>query len=345
MPTIHDVARLAGVSITTVSKVLNGYPDVGAKTRAKILRITKEVGYRPSAMARGLAMSRSWLIGVFFQDAVNSGLEHPFFEVVLNGCKNTVGRHGYDLLFFGNLVFSPGEARNDYLSRARQRQVDGVLLMGVHRHDKELLKLAQADLPCMFIDIDITGPRSGFIESNNREGAKQAVRHLLALGHRRIAVIGDRHGSRPGEDRLAGAREAMTEAGVEWSKEYVEYGDFSQESGYAAMAALLARLGTDRRPTGVFAQSDLMAFGAMDAAFERGLRIPEDLSIVGFDDIQSAARFRPRLTTVRQNMHRIGEKAGESLIRMIEGDGAQPPVLSVETELVVRESTGSAPII
>lgn len=342
MPTIHDVARLAGVSITTVSKVLNGYPDVGAKTRAKILRITKDVGYQPSAMARGLAMSRSWLIGVFFQDAVNSGLEHPFFEAVLNGCKKAVGRHGYDMLFFSNMVFAPGDANNNYLPRARQRQVDGVLLMGAHRQDNELRRLADADLPCMFVDIDLTGPRSGFVQSNNRAGAKRAVQHLLDLGHRRMAVIGDRYGSKPGEDRLAGARDALAEAGVELSDEYVRFGDFSQESGREAMVSLLGELARERWPTAVFAESDLMAFGVMEAAFDAGLSVPEDLSVVGFDDIRVASRLRPRLTTVRQNMHLIGERAGEALIRLIENDGVEPPVLCVDTEFVERESTAPA---
>ncbi len=342
MPTIHDVARLAGVSITTVSKVLNGYPDVGAKTRANILRITQEVGYQPSAMARGLAMNRSWLIGVFFQDAVNSGLEHPFFEAVLNGCKNAVGRHGYDLLFFSNLVFAPGDAKNDYLPRARQRQVDGVLLMGAHRQDKELRRLAEADLPCMFVDIDMTGPRAGFVQSNNHEGAKRAIQHLLDLGHRRIAVIGDRYGSKPGEDRLAGGREALAEVGLELPDEYVRFGDFSQESGSGAMASLLTDVPRDKWPTAVFALSDLMAFGVMDAALEAGLSVPGDLSVVGFDDINIASRLRPRLTTVRQDMHRIGEQAGEALIQMIENDSLRPPVLSVDTEFVERESTAPA---
>lgn len=337
MTTIRDLARLAGVSIATVSRVLNNYPDVNEETRQKVMRLVEELNYRPSATARSLVTRRSNIIGVFFlRDHVNTMVLHPFFQEVLVGFKRVVGAAGFDLLFFTHQ--NPGETYFSYTKRCLHRQVDGVVLMGVERHEPGVVELAASGIPCVSIDVDVLGKRAGYVISDNRQGARLAVRHLGQLGHRRIALINGVAISRVGHDRALGYREALEELGLAYRPEYVRDFDFTWEHGYSAMQELLE---LPEPPTAVFAAADLTAIGAMRAIQERGLRVPDDIAVVGFDDIQMAGMVHPPLTTIRQDKEGLGRVAGEALVRMIESPGYSPPVVTMPVELVVRESCGS----
>ncbi len=336
MTTIYDIAKRAGVSVTTVSKVLNQYPDVSEKTRSRVLEITKELGYHPNAVARGLATKRSMTIGVFVEDNVNSGLRHPFFHEVLAQFKDVIGSEGYDLIIFANSLFR--ESSSDYVAHARNRNVDGIMLFGLPRSDPGLVPLSQSQIPCICIDLDLTGPRVTYITSDNVGGATRAVEYLLAEGHRKIAFIGDPFSAKPGHDRMIGYQETLFKHRVPYRSDWVVSGDYSEVDGYRAAKRLLA---LDDRPTAMFCISDMMALGAMRAIREEGYRVPEDISIVGFDDINLASYATPPLTTVRQNTVELGNLAAQELMNLIFMPERAPSVTTIETELMVRQTVRS----
>lgn len=334
--TIRDLAKRAGVSVATVSRVLNNYPDVSEETKTRVLALVQELNFRPSNAARSLVTRRSNIIGVFFlQDHTNSMILHPFFQEVIVGFKRAVGSKGYDLLFFTSQT--PRDGQFTYQERCRHHQVDGVVLMGVNRTDPQMVDLTNSGIPCMSVDADILGSRAGYVISDNKGGALQAVRHLITLGHKRIALINGHPISRPRHDRLIGYREALDAAGLPYRPEYVKEFDFTWQHGYESMQLLLD---LPEPPTAVFAAADLIAMGAIKAIRERGLHVPEDIAMVGFDDIEVASMVHPALTTIRQDKEEMGRVAGEHLVRLIEDPGFTPPIVQLPTELVIRESCG-----
>ena len=263
-------------------------------------------------------------------------LQHPFFHEVLGGLKQRVGAEGFDLLLFASERPGNGYGPHSYLKRARHHNVDGCALIGLDPDDAEVRRLARAEIPCVGIDMDLEGPSVEVVMSDNEGGAMAAVRHLHELGHRRIATITGMVDSRPGADRLRGYRAAVQAFGLAYRDDYVAYGDFYAESGREATARLFA---LDEPPTAIFAAADMMAIGAIRAAAEAGLRVPEDLSIVGFDDIQLASHFNPPLTTMRQDKLGLGGAAGDALVARVAGDPDRPALRTLPVELVVRGST------
>ena len=332
MASIVEVARLSGVSVATVSRVLNGSGPVAEETRRRVLEGIRELDYMPSAAARTLVRRKSHLIGV----VVNTGaehpdLKHPFFSDVLAGLKQSVGVHDYDLLVF------TGE--RDFLRRAVQHHADGLVLMGVDRHDPDLLGVLERQVPTVAVDLDVRGARAGYVTSDNAAGAAAATRHLVELGHDRIALIGGLAHTMPAIDRHRGYREELRARRVPYRATYVRHGDFYPASGHEQMRRLL-RL--KRPPTAVFTVSDEMAIGAIGAINEAGLSVPGDIAVVGFDDIEAASLIHPPLTTVRQDKTMLGRVAGEALIALVEDEGATPPAISLPVELIVRRSSGAA---
>jgi LacI family transcriptional regulator len=335
--TIRQLAHLSGVSIGTVSRALNGYSDVGPATRARIERLAREHAYTPAAAARNLATQRSHVIGVFLETGEgHPDLQHPFFHEVLVGLKHAIGARGYDLLLFASDRPGNGYGDHSYLMRCRHHSVGGTVLMGVDPDDPEVRRLVRSNLPCAGIDVALTGGSATYVVSDNEGGAAMAVQHLHALGHRRIATITGGLDTPPGADRLQGYRRGLAAAGLPYCGEYVYEGDFYLESGQRGAEALLDLADP---PTAVFAASDMMALGVMRAAAERGVSIPRDLSLVGFDDMQLAAHVHPPLTTLRQDKEGLGTRAGMAVLARIEDLGQPPEVVTLPVELVVREST------
>jgi LacI family transcriptional regulator len=337
--TIRELARVSGVSVGTVSRALNGYTDVRPETRERIMRLARELDYTPAAAARSLVTQRSHVIGVFLETGEgHPDIQHPFFHEVVGGLKQRVGAGGFDLLLFASERPGNGYGPHSYLKRARHHAVDGIALMGLTADDPEVRRLVRAELPCVGIDMEVDGPRAEIVMSDNVAGARKAVEHLTQLGHRRIATITGMLESRPGNDRLRGYRAAVQAAGLGYRDEYVAYGDFYVESGRAGAARLLS---LPEPPTAIFAAADMMAIGAVRAAADLGLRVPEDVSIVGFDDIQLAPHLNPPLTTLRQDKLGLGVAAGEALIARINGEDPRPPLHMLDVELVVRGSTAA----
>lgn len=339
MATIQDLARAAGVSVATVSKALNNYPDVGDETRRRIVALAQEMGFQPSRAALTLVTGRSHLVGVFYLQEYQSGVMfHPFFTEVFIGFKRMVGQAGYDLYSFTSR--HEERERFSFVQLCRHHRLDGIVLMGVDSADPQVHDLAHSGIPCMSIDNDLISTRAGYVISDNVGGAMQAMHHLFSLGHRKIAFINGMLRSRPGHDRFIGYRQALDSVGLPYRQDYVLHSDFTAENGYAGMRQLLDLADP---PTAVFCAADTMAFGAIRALHEAGLRVPQDVAVVGFDDIEMASLFIPALTTVRQDKDGLGSLAGEALVRMIEEPGFVPPGTVVPTQLIIRESCGAPP--
>jgi LacI family transcriptional regulator len=334
---IKELARLSGVSVGTVSRALNGYADVSPETRERVMRLAEELDYTPTAAARTLVTERSHVIGVFLETGVgHPDVQHPFFHEVLGGLKDMVGAAGFDLLLFASEQPGNGYGPHSYLKRARHHGVDGTVLMGVDTGSPEVERLLRSDIACVGLDVSLAGGGNGSVMSDNVEGAAMAVRHLVERGHKRIATITGLLGTAPARDRLRGYREELQRQGLAYRDDYVEYGDYYVESGTTAMTRLLALA---EPPTAVFAASDLMAVGALGVAQQARVRVPEDLALVGFDDILLAGLTQPPLTTLRQDKAGLGAAAGEALLALLEGDGNAQAAITLPVELVIRGST------
>jgi len=322
--------------------VFNGYDDVSTTTRERVLASARELDYAPTAAARTLVKQRSELVGVvLYTGHEHPDIHHPFFQGVLVGLKRGIGALGYDLLLFA--TEQPGSSRDgehSYLRRARQHRVDGIVLMGVQPGDPEVEKLVRSSTPVIGVDLDVAGNRTSYVTSDNVGGARLAVRHLHSVGHTRIAAIAGAQETKPGADRLLGYRAELRALGLEAVPEYEVEGDFYTESGAAAMRTLLA---LPQPPTAVTAASDMMAVGAIRAAQAAGVRVPEELAVVGFDDSQLAELVDPPLTTIRQDTIGIGVAAARALAAQIENPDITPPVLTLPVQLVVRASSGATP--
>jgi LacI family transcriptional regulator len=310
---------------------------VSAETRERVIRLAEELDYTPTAAARTLVMERSHVVGVFLDTGEgHPDVQHPFFHEVLGGLKDMLGAAGFDLLLFASEQPGNGYGPHSYLKRAHHHGVDGTVLMGVDTADPEVERLLRSDIPCIGVDVDLNGKGNASVMSDNAEGAAMAVRHLKKLGHKRIATITGLIDTAPGRDRLRGYREEIQRQKLAFRDDYVMYGDFYVESGAEAMARLLE---LPEPPTAVFAASDLMAVGALAAVGRAGLRVPEDVALIGFDDILLAGLTQPALTTLRQDKQGLGAAAGEALVALMEEDGDAQAAITLPVELVVRGST------
>ena len=329
--TIIDVAREAGVSHSTVSRVLNGRPHIKPETRERVLAALDRLGYTPNMRARGLAGGRLGVVGLVVLD-----LESSYITQVVRGVDAALADAGLDLMLC--TTHRREQQETSYVSRLSIGLVDGLLVLLPKRSDQYATDLASRDFP--FVLIDHAGSRlANSIVAANRDGGRQAVEHLADLGHRRVGVITGDLTTDAGRDRLAGWSDTVAARGLDDDPALLVEGDFLESGGYDGALRLL---GLRRPPTAIFASSDTAAFGAFRAAAELGVAVPGDVSIVGFDDIPEASLTTPLLTTVRQPMFEMGRRAVLMLLDRIEYPGR--PVAHVEypTELVARSSS-SAP--
>lgn len=331
-PTLKDVAQAAGTSVMTASRAINGAGYVSEETRRRVLEAAQMLGYRPNGMARGLVTRRSQAVGVIISDITN-----PFFPQVIRGIEDALRAQRYHVV----LADTDGDPVQDAraLGLLLERQVDGLILCASRAPDEELRQVAASGVPVVVINRIVDDPRIAAVLVDARTAALDAVRHLVALGHRRIACITGPRASWSSRERLEGYRQALAEAGLQEDPVLTrEATPATMAGGARAMHELLAR---QPRPTAVFAFDDLIAIGALQAAADHGLHVPRDLAVVGFDDIELAAFIRPALTTVRQPKYQMGREAAELMLQML---GPQPPRGPVRRilpgELVVRESCG-----
>ena len=326
---IRDVAVRAGVSVTTVSHALNGTRFVSAAARAKVEEAAHALGYVPSEVARGLKHNTTRTLGMLVPSNSN-----PYFAEIIRGVEHGCYAAGYSLLLC-NSNDDP-ERQADHLRVLAERRVDGIVLVA-SGDDAQIVEHCRGlRLPLVLLDREIDGIAADLIEVDHAAGGELATAHLLELGHARVACIGGPANLLPSRQREAGWRRALAKAAVEPAPEELVRGDFGPQGGAAAMHALLR---SARPPTAVFVCNDLMAIGALHAARDEGVRVPEGLSVVGFDDIELAAYTWPPLTTVAQPKEAIGTGAAALLLERIRAGRTELAREVLRPELRVRGST------
>ncbi|PMC37502.1 LacI family transcriptional regulator [Bacillus sp. UMB0899] len=331
--TIKDIAEMAGVSPGTVSKVINNYSGISENTRKKVMDIITETGYQPTFFAKALATKKSNLIGLIHAGKVNVDFTHPFFNEVVTSFKKVIGLLGYDIIMFSNEQFS--KDHGSYLARCRHFHVDGCVIISGEDIEDDIYELVREGIPCLGIDLELQGPKASYVMSDNVNLTKNVVQHFYAQGIRDIGFIGGREHNLITELREQGFKEAMNQLGLSIKPSWIQYGDFKEESGYHAMNKILEK---QTYPKAVFAASDLMAFGAIEAIKNHGLHVPEDISVIGCDDIDACRYSTPKLSTVKQNKEQLGKLAANMLNDLIHGKKDLKPVL-IDTELIIRESS------
>jgi LacI family transcriptional regulator len=327
--TIFDVAREAGVSYATVSRVINNKEHVKPEKREEVLRAMTMLGYVANKHARSLAGGRSRVIGLLVQ-----GLETAYTGEIMRGIDMELEAAQYDLMLYTTHRRRTKESA--YVAAITRGLADGLLLILPRDPGAYLQSLPRQRFPYVLIDHQGIGEGGAAVGSTNWQGGYDATRHLLGLGHRRIGFVTGAMHLGCSIDRLAGYRAALAEAGFADDPALMFTGDFLRPAGLEAGRALL---GLPEPPTAIFASNDEMAFGVIDAARERGLRIPDDLSVVGFDDIPQAAWVYPPLTTVRQPLEQMGRVATQMLLQLIDKSTAPADRVELPTELIVRQSS------
>lgn len=330
MATITDVAERAGVSTTTVSHVINRSRHVSDETRRRVEEAMAALHYRPNSLARSLRQGQSQTLGLIIPDSAN-----PFFAEIGRTIEMSAFALGYSVIFCnteGNL-----EREKFYTEVLEKKQVDGMIFVAAAENTEALRGLLVRGMPVVVIDRDLPDVETDTVLTNNRQGGYLATRHLLAHGHRRIACIGGPVNVHVTIQRVIGYRNALQEAGLPVDEQLIRYGDFHPESGRSLAAALLS---SGEPPNGIFACNDLMALGVLRAAAERSLRLPQDLAVVGFDDIELSAFMSPALSTIAQPKAELGRRAVEMLIERIR-DRTRPPRREIlPMRLIARESSG-----
>jgi len=324
-PTIRDVAEQAGVSIATVSRVLNDRADVSVETRERVREVARAVGYAADPAARGLVTQRTQLVAVVVGDnAGHRDLSLLFFGHVLAAISRRLARADYE-----TLLLQP-------LELGLHHRFDAAILIGIDGSDPLITDLWMRSAPYVGVDVRVGGRRNAFVGSDHAAGVRMALGHLYELGHRRIAHVAGARNTVAGADRIAAFRRETRLLGLDVPDEYIREADFSSAGGYDAAAALLA---LDERPTAILAASDLMALAALQAIRDAELEPGRDVAVVGFDDIEAASLAYPPLTTIRQDREKLGTLAAERALELIEHADLRPSDTILPVELVVRASS------
>ncbi len=329
---IHDVAKMAGVSISTVSKALNGTGSISQKTRKRVIRICDEIGYMPNPAAKMLRARRSENIGLFFYPSCIHLFHSPFYGSVAAGAEQVLSKRNYNLLLAGTEF-----AGEDHIvpKFVKERSVDGVLLLG-KMPESLVQELREYGLPFAILDSESSDPNIDCVVSDNIEGATAATRHLIAHGHRDIAMFAAREDDSSTLARFNAFRSTMLERDI-YRPELVIRHTHSEDGGTRAAEDLLA---SGLRPTAVFCVNDSMAIGAMKVFKNARMRIPDDISIVGFDDLYVSRFFSPALTTIRVDQIQMGEIGAAILLDSLADEAHVPCKRIVQTQLIVRDTVG-----
>lgn len=330
---IKDIARAAKVSASTVSRALNDSPFVNRETAARIRRIAEATNYTVSSLGRALVTGKSGMIGV-----VVTTIADPFFGEVVSGIEEVAKQHGLTVI----LACSRADPDREIavVRSFEGRRVEGILVAASRVGALYLPSMSARSVPIVLLNDFYPGRFAHSVMIDNIGAAREATRHLIQLGHRRICYLGDQFGMRSDADRLAGYKAALAEADIQFRPELVEYGDGKPRGGMKAMRKLLSSPG---RATAVFCYNDMSAIGALQAAASRGVHVPQEISLVGFDDLFVSSYLQPPLTTIRQPMRKMGKLAMRVLLSLLAGEKTDQ-VISVAGRLVVRSSTAPPPV-
>lgn len=328
--TIYDVAKESGVSYSTVSRVLNGFAYVKDDTREKVLTAAESLGYVANMKARSLAGGRSNVIGLLVPS-----LDNGYVGQIILGIDEELAKADYDLMLY--TTHHRRGKESSYVSAIANGLTDGLILVVPSIPNDYLDVLFNQHLPLVSIDRAENAKESTVVDATNRKGAYEIVSYLIELGHKRIGKITGFLDIASARERLESYQLALTDLDIQMDETLIVKGDFTEKSGYTCMNTLL-ELPPEQRPTAVFASNDLMAIGAMDAIRAAGLSVPQDISVVGFDDIAQAAYTHPKLTTVRLPLDQMGRTAVKLLLEHIANPEQESRHITLNTEIIVRES-------
>lgn len=331
MSSLQEVAERAKVSIATVSRVLNKSDKVVPETRAVVEQALLDLGYRPSRVARRLRMNsgHAHLVGLIIPD-----IQNPFYAEIARGVEDAAYAHSYALILCNS--DENVEKGRFYLDVMRDESVDGLVLPPFDETDVAVIEMVKSGMPVVCVDRSLAKVKTDLVEVDNHQGALEAVNHLIEKGHRSIGLIEGRSHVSTSRERRRGFLDALAAHGISPRKEHMRAGDFKQESGRVLANELLD---LRKPPTALFVCNNLMTVGALAAIHHRGLRIPQDVAVVGFDDLPWAEALDPPPTVVRQPAYEVGKQAMELLLKRIVEPGRPPVTLRLRPELVIRRST------
>jgi LacI family transcriptional regulator len=330
MPTIQDVAKRAGVAPITVSRVINKSGYASEETRRRVEAAIEELSYVPNTLARGLRIKRTNTLALVVTDITN-----PFFTLIARGVEDTASASGFTVIYCNT---DESEAKEEeYINILVQKQVDGVLLVPACSNSKSVKFLHSNKIPIVLIDRKIPGFQTDLVRCNSEEGAYDLIEHLIEYGHERIVAITGPHGISTSEDRVSGYYRAMSEAGLE-SLASVYYGAFTQASGYELANKVLAE---NPRPTAIFGTNNFLSIGILKALRDANIKVPQDLAVVGFDDLPMSLIVNPILTVAAQPAYEMGQQATQLLLKRLSDDALESnQEIILPTELIVRQSSG-----
>ncbi len=335
-PTIKDIARMANVSHTTVSRALNNKSRIRNETKEKILSLARDLNYRPNFIARSLVMKRTKTLGLVITTIAN-----PFYTELAQGIETTVRGLGYNIILCS--THNDLSIEKQSIDMLRSKGVDGIIFTSAHIGDPNIIKLAEDGFPMVLVNRrtyeTIVKEKVDYVGVDNILGGFLAVEHLIKLGHQQIGVLGGSSESSAGVERVEGGKKALAVYELEAADHYFLEGDFLKESGYQGGKRFLKMI---KLPTAIFATSDHMALGVFQAIAEEGLRIPEDIALVGFNDIEFTSMKGIELTTIGQKKFEMGALAVKILVEKIEGDEVKPlpREILLKPELIIRRSCG-----
>ncbi len=328
--TIKDIAKEAGVSITTVSRVINNKTEgVGEETRERILKIIDEKGYTPNYIARGLVLKKTQVVGVIIPDIMN-----PFFPEIIRGVEDTAAKHGYNIILCN--TDSKWDKEKEYIKLLIDKYVDGIIYTGSMQSDRENIEeLMDSSIPFVFLDRFVHVDGASYVCDDGVAGMYEMVSYLIEEGHRNIAYISGARESSTARDRLEGYKKALIDHGIPFNPELVVHGDYKMSSGKLGMGELLK---LPYQFTAVACANDLMAVGALDTLHEKGIEVPKEISITGYDDIYLAGMTYPKLTTMAQAKYSLGVQAMKLLVELMDGKSTGAEEIVLRPRLVVRDS-------
>jgi DNA-binding LacI/PurR family transcriptional regulator len=327
---IRSVARLANVSIATVSRTINRVSTVNPKTAKRVWEVIEKLNYFPNTQARSLVSGRSRLLGLIVSEITN-----PFFPELIQGFEDIAVEHGYEILI-SSTNYDP-RRMSLCIRRMLERRAEGVAVMTFGVEKPLLEQFAERNIPLVFVDEGPERPGISLLHVDYHHGIRQGVQHLAALGHRDIAFISGRKGLHSAQSRLAAFSRSLEECGIDADPEWIVEGDHTMEGGIEAMDRLLK---VTQRPTAVMCSNDMTAIGVLHTLYRAGLRVPDDLSVIGFDDIHIAQVTIPPLTTIQMSCFDLARAAVTALRAHVEDGGEPKRNYQIPTHLVVRESTG-----
>lgn len=331
--TIKDVARKAGVSPATASRVAGGYGYVSEEKRRKVMAAINELGYRPNALARSMVTHSTAIIGLVVTDILN-----PFFAQLARGVEASIWREGYTLILAN--TDEDVDHEKAVIHALLEKQVDGLIIVpATSKPTKHLQEAVKQAGPIVFVDRGVENITADVVLVDNEHGAYEAISHLISLGHHSIGMIIDNLDITTNAERLSGYQKALKDHGVDVEESLIQSCQYTRQSAFEVATKMLK---SPNPPTALFTANNFMSIGALRAIHEAGLQIPRDIALVGFDDLDWNLISEPKLTTVSQPMHEMGEVAGKRLLARLNGDTSPEMEIRLKTSFIIRESCGAS---